>query len=641
MSTTDRPADRVDPDSVARAAFEVVRKGGFDQMQVRSYLQTVSREIERLRGAEQELTRRLADAEQRASEQTRTDPEHLTQLLGEETARVLNAAREAAAERVSRAEEEADRLRREATDESARTRQEADEAAIAARDGAATDARQTREQADEYARSTRTAAEDDAARIRATAEQAVSDEIDSARTRGREMVAEAQLVRDRILRDLAHRRKQMRVQVEQLRAARDRLIEAHEAVRSSLDEAEEELNLALPNARRAADDVARRLEAEPELTVGQLEEEIALARAADLPLLAPEGDDATHEDEPLTEEVPALDAALGITATDAEAAAAPADTMPEPMPARPAATPSHESPPAESAPAVADSSAEAPRSPDDDDVPDPGDEKAVDALFARIREARSDAVARAYEVFGPADEATVALALDESGADEAAGDEPEPDLFARRDAAVAANEAKLARLFKRSVTDEQNELQDAIRRRKKKAALTDLLDDPDNHTAKYAATLGDTLVEIARSGAAMFELTGTVDEAPLQPMVGRIIGDSLVAPLRAQLERGFAESTSDDDRIDRVRSAYREAKTQRADLVAHELANAAFNAGIVIAAPAGSSVRWLMDTTRGCSPDCQDNSLAGPIPAGESFPAGSAHPPAHQRCRCLVVPEHQ
>ena len=89
------------------------------------------------------------------------------------------------------------------------------------------------------------------------------------------------------------------------------------------------------------------------------------------------------------------------------------------------------------------------------------------------------------------------------------------------------------------------------------------------------------------------------------------------------------------------RSAYREAKSQRADLVARELAIAGFNAGVVAAAPPGTSVRWVTDPVRGCSPDCQDNSLAGPIPAGQSFPTGSPYPPAHQRCRCLVIPDRQ
>ena len=580
-----------------------------------------------MRTSEAELTRRLEDAEQKATEQSRVDPEHLTQLLGEETARVLNAAREAAAERVARADEEASRLRREANDESERTRQEADAAALATRDEAATAAREMREQADEYARSTRNDADSDAARIRATAEQAVSDEIDNARARGREMVAEAQIVRDRILRDLARRRKQMRVQVEQLRAARDRLVQAHEAVRASLDEAEEELNLALPNARSAADAAARRLEAEPELTVGQLEEEIALARAANLPLLAPESDESpTDDDEPFTEEVPALDAALGLPEADVEAVAV-------------AAAPAT---PADGAPTEAE-----------EGDADPEDESAVDALFARIREARSDAVARAHEVFGPADEpATAVVVADSEPAEPEAETEAEteaepetepdaePDLFARRDAAIAAHEAKLARLFKRSVTDEQNEMQDTIRRRKNKVTLDEIVADVDAHAAKYERDLGDTVAEIARAGASMFGLTGDIDDESLRPMVRRVVTNSLVAPLRSQLDRGFADTTTDDERIDRVRSAYREAKTQRADLVAHELANAAFNAGVIAAAAPGTSVRWMIDVARGCSPDCQDNSLAGPIRAGDSFPTGSSHPPAHQRCRCLVVPEH-
>jgi len=644
--SADRPSDRVDPDSVARAAFETARRG-FDQTQVRTYLTVVSREIERLRAREAELLGRLDEAERAATEQSRTDPEHLTQLLGEETARVLNAAREAAAERVARADEEASRLRQEANDESARTRQDADVAALALRDDAATASRSVREQADEYSRSIRNDADADAARIRAAAEQAVSDEMDGARTRGRELVAEAQMVRDRILRDLARRRKQMRVQVEQLRAARDRLLEAHESVRASLDEAELELNLALPNARHAADVTARRLEAEPELTVGQLEEEISLARAANLPLLAPETDEERGDEDPLTEEVPALDMALGprteaerppetpeIVEESATVAVVDVVVVEEPAPVETAAEPA----PAADTPAADTPAADVPAV-SDPETDEPVDESAVDALFARIREARSDAVARAYEVFGPAESSAAAVVVAEPIAD----DEPpaELDVFAQRDAVIEPYEAKLSRLFKRSVTDEQNEVQDAIRRHKKKATLDEVVADADAHTARYEADLGTTIGDLARAGAAMFELTAIVDDDSFRAMTRRIIADSMIAPLRAQLDRVFTETLTDDERIDRVRSAYREAKSQRADLVAHELAIAAFNAGVIAGAPEGTMVRWLTDAVRGCSPDCQDNSLAGPIPAGQTFPTGSAYPPAHQRCRCLVVPERQ
>ena len=268
---------------------------------------------------------------------------------------------------------------------------------------------------------------------------------------------------------------------------------------------------------------------------------------------------------------------------------------------------------------------------------DPDDESAVDALFARIREARSDAVARAYEVFGPADAPGTSVVVEAAVVVEEAV--PELDVFAQRDAVIDPFEAKLARLFKRSVADEQNEMQDAIRRRKNKATLDEILADADAHAARYEAAVVTTVGEVARAGAAMFELTGAIDDESLRPITRRIIGASLVAPLRAQLERVFADTTTDEERIDRVRSAYREAKSQRADLVAHELALAGFNAGVIAGAPDGTMVRWVTDAVRGCSPDCQDNSLAGPIPVGKLFPTGSAHPPAHQHCRCLVVPE--
>jgi hypothetical protein len=217
----------------------------------------------------------------------------------------------------------------------------------------------------------------------------------------------------------------------------------------------------------------------------------------------------------------------------------------------------------------------------------------------------------------------------------------ELDVFAQRDAVIDPYEAKLARLFKRSVTDEQNEVQDAIRRHKKKPTLDEVLSDADTHIVRYEAELGTTIGDLARAGAAMFELTKAIDDESFRPMTRRIIGDSMIAPLRAQLDRIFAETLTDDERIDRVRSAYREAKSQRADLVARELAVAGFNAGVVAGTPDAMMVRWVTDAVRGCSPDCQDNSLAGPIPAGQSFPTGSAFPPAHQRCRCLVVPERQ
>ena len=67
------------------------------------------------------------------------------------------------------------------------------------------------------------------------------------------MVAEAQKVRQRMLDDLARRRKQLRQQIEQLQAGRERLLTAYEVVRETLDVATEELQVALPEAKLAAE----------------------------------------------------------------------------------------------------------------------------------------------------------------------------------------------------------------------------------------------------------------------------------------------------------------------------------------------------------------------------------------------------
>ena len=47
---------------------------------------------------------------------------------------------------------------------------------------------------------------------------------------------------------------------------------------------------------------------------------------------------------------------------------------------------------------------------------------------------------------------------------------------------------------------------------------------------------------------------------------------------------------------------------------------------------------WVCDDNHhGCS-DCDDNSLAGSIRAGEAFPTGHLCAPAHIGCRCILLP---
>ena len=136
--------------------------------------------------------------------------------------------------------------------------------------------------ADAQARAAEIRGEADAVLTRETkiAEEAAARLVESARSEAAEMVdkarAEADAVRaaaqqernltiegaistrERILDDLSRRRRVASVQIEQLRAGRERLLESYGVVRRTLEEVNDELNRADAEARAAADEVGRR-----------------------------------------------------------------------------------------------------------------------------------------------------------------------------------------------------------------------------------------------------------------------------------------------------------------------------------------------------------------------------------------------
>jgi len=105
-------------------------------------------------------------------------------------------------------------------------------------------------------------AEAEAEAIVAQAVAEAAEELEAARERGREMIAEARLARDRMLSEVGRRRHQAQVELDRLRAARDRLLAAYQVVRRTLDEATGELGVAESEARIAAEEAGRRTQAE-------------------------------------------------------------------------------------------------------------------------------------------------------------------------------------------------------------------------------------------------------------------------------------------------------------------------------------------------------------------------------------------
>ena len=291
----------IDAGDVESMDFPVTRRG-LDPGEVRSRLQAAASEIRRLQRLCDELTGRLTEVFQ--APQT-SDARRVTEMLEVEVGGVLEAAHEAATSTIQRAESEAASITGEA--------RAAAESVLA----------------DATAQSSELV---EAARLEA------DEIIEESRNHGREMVHEAQTVRERILRDLARKRQMGRTQIEQLRAGRDRLLEALSTVQANLDAAVEDLVTSVPEARSAATRAGLRVSSEPPQTVDDLEAELEAARLVDHPLVSdsplpgPIGDTFTTGEMEALDHLDALGASGGETDADGVGGAGVAEAdEPEPV----------------------------------------------------------------------------------------------------------------------------------------------------------------------------------------------------------------------------------------------------------------------------------------------------------------------
>lgn len=654
------PAERPAPDAdlVAGHSFTRSRKG-YDADEVRAFLVSLASEIREGQRQHADLERRHAELERRATAPEDLDEAAVTRLLGEEAARVLESARQAGADIRARAEEETAALEansrtvasatREAADEyrdqvrqaadayAAEVRQAADAysaevraaadaevaerwattnaevadlkaaaetvladrtaeaelAATAVRADADTYDARTREDADRYASDTQAAADAQRTSVVTEVEAVLAD----AREEGRAMVQEAREYRERVLADLADRRRAARAHIESLASTRDALAVTLTDVIGRVEAAHRSLDATVLEVGDVADVGAdrRALADDPppatsvgvgELDVAEPEPEPEPEASADAPEVA-DGEDVV------------VDVAEPEAAVD-EAAETALEPDPEPEP--------------EPEPAV-------------DAEVEPEAEPAVEDLFARIRHETEEVVADEPEP--EADEAVAEEA-------EVVDTDPDTDLLDRRDAATDALERQLARRLKRVLSDEQNEVLDLLRRTRGNPGAAEVLPSEAEHLARYTQAALEDLQAAERAGAGFFGAvpTRTADVADTAEQ----FASEMVRQIRVRLERAFDDGGDENEVGDRIRACYREWKTQRIADTARHYVVAAFARGVVEAAPDGTAFRWLVDDGDVPSPDCEDNALAGGVVKGEPFPTGDLCPPVHPGCRCLVVP---
>ena len=627
MSFT-RP-DPSSPASVADAGFSTSRRG-FDQAEVRDFLRMIAAELGRLQERERFLERELRTAQSNPDLSTaQLDDAALTRLLGEETARVLTTARESAAEIRQKAEQAAAQLLSEASDEAGRMREEAEIEASRRRTDAAADA---------------------------------EAELSMAKQQGREMVNEARAYRERVLSELARRRELAREQIEQLLHGRDRLMQSFERALlvavdvvselQPLGEPDEYVNLApttgpvpvmVPNAPRPAETTPSEMPA-GETSAIEMTPDVGTLEVGTLEVDAPEVDvdDQVEADD----QVDAADDQVDAGAEEQSDVETTAEEMTaEEMTAEVDIEPG----------------AEAQVSADVEDVADPDvtdditgsrehDDVVVD-LFARLR---AEAVITDLET--PATvEAEIEPAIDagvesvaevesevESVAEVDEGDDAMPSPFESRDADLTPIIVVSARKLKRALADEQNEVLEALRGTAPVGDLDALLPAAAEHAGRYAGAIADELRSAADAGAALVGRSKPLvaaDAAASISAADEVLAEWLVEPLRERLARCVSDGDGDRADISKcVRAVYREWKTQHIDEQLDDIVRMAHGRGVLAAIEPGTPVVWTCDDSRqGCA-DCDDNSLAGAIAAGDAFPTGHTFAPAHIGCRCLLLP---
>jgi hypothetical protein len=588
----------------------------------------VSAELSRLQERERFLERELADQQGAVSlVPGDLDEERIAELLGEETARIIQAAREAATKLRHRAEETAQRLIRDATDDAARLREEA---------------------------------ELEAARVRQDAESDAENEILMAKQQGRDMVDEARAYRERVLADIARRRELAREQIEDLYHGRERLIQAFERARiaaddvlgdleDAADEPSEFVNLAnstgpvplvvqddapvvaLPTAtafydQDRDDDVDPRVLRHPSVDAPVASSEV------DAIVEAPVVDDVIAndvivEESTITENVveePVVSAPtnvvhlFGKTETVDVTETAEVVEAPEATPRAPRPTPS------------------------------------TDDIFAKLRRASAEMVAK--EANREAEKSTASTKEPKAPSVPVARSIAETvgtvSAFESRDEILVPLILTMGRKAKRVLADEQNQILDVLRGKKPVKTLDAIVGPKAEHSKRYVTALSASIKSAAVAGARSLQSSGnkpgsgnTVSERELGELVAgqmkaieEMVVTSIVEPLRERLSRSISQSDDNVELSKLVRSLYREWKSQLIDEQIDDVAYAAYGRGALAGLTPGSKVCWKYDPAGPACPDAEDNSLAGAIDAGDAFPTGHTHAPAHSGCRCVIVP---
>ena len=613
-------APRLTPEEVATRGFGAAFRG-ISELEVRNFLKRVAEELALARAREEELIALADDLRDQVKSPPIVTEDRLLDALGEETARVLRSAQESADQIRSRAEEKAHTAVVDAEAAAAATREEADADAAAMRDAAQTAAAGREDEASQYAEQLRATVEAEVEALRAATDAATqamreesiaaaSSEIEASKEAGRELVNEARAVRERILADLGRRRLLLQAQVDELRAGRDRLLDAYRVVKRTLGDATEAL---VQVEARAGLELSTPPE---ELNVSPVDGELE-ALAGHL----------TGEAGAPSVEVEALFARLrghDGTPTSPEPDLTADSDLPAPKPTT--NTPK---------PAKSDRAKKSPRSTKQMLSTDPEPQRSGgEQRGSEGEQVGSIPTNRASTDTERTTSEAGSVPTNTASTDTERTTQSDDEARAARAAVLDPLQKELGRKVKRALQDEQNDVLDRLRTVKGRPSAAEVLPTPAEQIAVLVSTLRVPVNAAFSGGREAVGATGEALGAPSSMIDG--LASAMVERLHARLVEAIDDSGDDDTLVtQRLGARYREFKGQELDAVVGDTLAAAWALGVYDGVPDQTMLRWVPSVEGNC-PDCDDNALE-PTPRSQVFPTGQPHPPAHPGCRCLLV----
>jgi len=412
--------------------------------------------------------------------------------------------------------------------------------------------------------------------------------IEHAQEQARSIVELGKEARRQVLNDMAVKRKALHMQIEQLRTARDTIATFILSVREQMDGVLGNIQGSDEAAKIAALEALRRAMPIPDLT-----EEEALAKAtlqASQPKISEKSEDSADPSDPPTQGTPKVRPRQAIDVDKTR------------------------TPPA--APSKVVESA-------DQFIPEGEviDADVVNDIFSRLRQATLEERGATAVVAKRAVERSIPTT--EVG-----------ELFARRDNALEPALAMLTRKVKRALQDDQNVMLDRLR--DVQGIIVEELEEERIQRARYADAAYEALFEAAQAGIQfVLDETGVGVGITSSVVIQECATDLAVTIVVALRKRLLSETAGDG--AERANTVYKEWRGARVERLCADAARRAFNAGI-IAGSQDRQVNFLVAPSDAPCEDCSQNEAHGAVQAGHPFPSGSAFPPVHAGCACLVLP---